>query len=306
MSLLYLLPLLALAPCAWPAEYPVLRAEHPFPFSRFFVPNHASPRMAVVMLHGSEGGSIPYLESEGAILAGAGYAVLTLCYFDCGRGLAGTRKTLKQVEATLVLDAVKWLRTLPESNGRVVVYGFSRGGELALIAASLAASEAETPDAVVAHAPSDTYNGPFNWNWQDAACWVCPNGPGRCPASTPRSALSWNPGCGPDDPSRIDTSWSAWLAGGERVRSRTRIEIERFPGPVLITVGENDSLWPAEQTRRIEQTLHAHGRDVKVHYFPGADHVFGFRDENRRREIVLEFLKGIVPPPVEPPAGERH
>nr|MBN8729679.1 alpha/beta fold hydrolase [Acidobacteriota bacterium] len=288
-----LLAFALLAPYAWGGEYPVLRAEHPFPYSRFFVPNGGGVRTSVVMLHGSEGGSVPFLESEAAILAGAGYAVLTLCYFDCGRGLAGTRQTLKDVEATVVLDAVKWLRSLPQSDGRVIVYGFSRGGELALIAGSAAVTPEETPDALIAHAPSDLYRGPFNWSWRDAACWVCAAGPGRCAPSTPRAALAWNPGCGPDDEQKIDHNWSAWRVRGDRVWAGTRIEVERFAGPVLITVGEQDSLWPADQTRRIEQTLRASGRDVEVHYFPEADHVFGYIDENRRRKLALDFINKV-------------
>jgi len=277
--------------CARSAEYPVLRAEHPFPYSRLLVPNSSGPRTSVVMLHGSEGGSVAFLDQEAAILAGAGYAVLTLCYFDCGRSLEGTRQTLKDVEAAVVLEAVKWLRSLPESDGRVAVYGFSRGGELALIAGSVASSPEETPDALIAHTPSDLYRGPFNWSWRDAACWICPAGPGRCAPSTPRAALAWNPGCGPDDERRIDHYRSAWRVRGEPVWAGTRIEVERFAGPVLLTVGEQDTLWPPDQTRRLEQTLRASGRDVEAHYFPEAGHVFAYADENRRRGLVLEFLK---------------
>lgn len=67
---------------AFCAGNPVLRTAHPFPGSRFFLTNDQERHTSVVMLHGSEGGSVPYIESEATILTSQGFAVLTLCYFD--------------------------------------------------------------------------------------------------------------------------------------------------------------------------------------------------------------------------------
>jgi len=91
--------------------YPVLREDAPFSGSSVFVPNNSMKQSSVVLLHGSEGGSEYFLDLEANILAMQGYAVLVLCYFDCNRGMTGPRKTLKNVEATVVLDAVAWLRS---------------------------------------------------------------------------------------------------------------------------------------------------------------------------------------------------
>ncbi len=273
--------------------YPVLRELHPFPYSRFFIPNGAERRTSVVMLHGSEGGSVPYLESEAAILASQGFAVLVLCYFDCGRGLAGVRQTLRDVDVSLVHRATAWLRSLPESDGKVVVYGFSRGAELALIAGGASGTDAERPDALVVHSPSDLHNSFFNWSWRDAACWLCRAGQGNCARDAPRAAFVWNIGCGPDDETRMDFSQSAWRVDGSIVRAGTRIPVERFPGPTMITVGEQDEVWPVSQTRRIEAALRAFGREPEVHYFPEGGHVFGYAGENERRRLVLEFLRKI-------------
>ncbi|MSV28215.1 MAG: hypothetical protein EXQ52_05655 [Bryobacterales bacterium] len=281
------------ASSAFGADYPVLRTLHPFPGSRFFLPNDQDQHTSVVMLHGSEGGSVPYIESEATILASQGFAVLTLCYFDCNRGLVGPRKTLRDVEATLVLRAASWLRGQPHSNGKVAVYGFSRGAELALIVGSLTATAAERPTALIAHSPSDIYNSFYNWSWQEPSCWVCRNGLGRCPTNAPRSELAWNPACGPDDETRMDFSQSAWLIHGANVPRGVRIRIEDFDGPILITVGERDTVWSPDQTRRIEATLRDWGRNPEVHYFPEGGHVFGGDDENRRRAHVLRFLRAL-------------
>jgi dienelactone hydrolase len=290
-ALLSLLPALLAA-----GDYPVLRELHPFPYSRFFVPNHSQPRTSVVMLHGSEGGSVPYIESEATILASQGFAVLVLCYFDCGRGLTGPRQTLRDIDVGIVHRAVRWLREQPASNGKVAVYGFSRGAELALIAGSLDVAPEERPDALLAHSPSDTYNSFFNWSWQEPSCWICNRGQGVCNPAGPRSQYTWNISCGPDDETRMDFSRSAWLVNGLPVPAGTRIAVERLESPILITVGEDDDVWPVAQTRRIEARLVSAGRLPQVHYFPGAKHVFGYQDENRRRQLVFDFLRAIRSP----------
>lgn len=276
---------------AWAGSYPVTVAPTPFYGSRLYLPNDGTKHPAVIMLHGSEGGSEHFLDSEATILATQGYAVLMYCYFDCNRSPIAPRKTLKNVEATGILDAVAWLRSQPKNNGKVVVYGFSRGAEFAMITGSLRTSDSNKPDALIAHSPSDVFNGPFNWSWREPACWLCKAGQGKCNESSPQIDFSWNPSCGPDDPTRMDFSRSAWKIFGATVLQGERIEIEKFGRPILITVGEKDEVWPVDQTHRIEATLKAAGQSPEIHYFPNQGHVFRGVDEQSRREIVLTFLQ---------------
>lgn len=283
--------LFSAAACA--STYPVIRPQTPFSGSRFFAPNDSAKHTSIVMLHGSEGGS-EHSDSEASILATQGYAVLRFCYFDCNRGLTGPRESLLGVEATKVLDAVAWLRARPQSNGKVVVYGFSRGAELALIIGGLPMTQNNRPSAIIAHSPSDVFVGPFSWSWREPACWLCTAGIGKCSAVSPKSAYEWNPACGPNDPRKIDRTVSAWLVSGKSIPDRTRVEIEKYEGPLLITVGDNDEVWPVDQTKRIETTLKASGRKPEIHYFVGAGHGFRGKDEINRRLLVLDFL-GRVP-----------
>jgi dienelactone hydrolase len=274
-------------------DYPVLRSPHPFPGSRLVLPNPVSEnkRTAVVMLHGSEGGSAFLIKPEADVLATQGFAVLLLCYFDCQRGLVGPRQTLRSVDIAVVVDAIRWLRGQAWSNGKVAVYGFSRGGELAMIIGARTAPDSDAPSAVIAHSPSDVHNSSWNWSWRDPACWICAQG--TCPGTVPQAGHRWNSGCGPDDERLMDFSMSAWLVDGQAVRSGRRIEVERIDRPVLITVGEDDQTWTPAQTLRIEAAMRGAGRSPEVHYFPGAGHVFGGDDENRRRALVLNFLRRL-------------
>jgi dienelactone hydrolase len=291
---LILLSLLVPFSC-FASDYPVKVKGTPFEGSRLYVPNDGHPHRSILMLHGSEGGSEPFVDLEAQVLATQGYTILVYCYFDCTRGLVGPRETLKNVETTKVLDAVAWLRTQPESDRSVAIYGFSRGAEFAMIIGSLPTTKENRPDALIAHTPSDVFNSAWNWSWQDKACWLCKAGIDKCTDSSPDSDYQWNPGCGPDDPTKMDFTKSAWLVSGMNIAAKTRIEVEKYDGPILITVGEKDQVWPVDQTHRIEASLRAAGRNPEVHYFPNGGHNFWGDDELQRRELVLNFLSGLAP-----------
>lgn len=280
---------------AAPVPYPVVKDSSPFTGSRFYRPAQLPPGetkiKSVVMLHGSEGGSEPLIDAEANVLATLGYNVLVLCYFDCNRGINGPRQILRNVEATLVLDAVAWMRKLPTSNGFVAVYGFSRGGELAMVAGALASTPENKPDALIAHTPSDMFNGPVTWDWFEPSCWLCRRGQGQCPEGSPNSEFEWNLTCGRDkDPALVDFTLSAWLINGKQVRAGERIPVEGYNGPVLLTVGMKDEIWPADQTKRIEKTLQAGGRKVQARYFPNGAHKLEGADELERKQLVIDFL----------------
>ena len=274
-------------------EFPVIQQITPFYGSRFFVPQNNNTHTSVIMLHGSEGGSEHYLDSEAMSLAKNGFAVLLFCYFDCDRG-NGIRKTLKNVEVTNILNASYWLKVQPRSNKKVVVYGFSRGSELALITGSISYLDGQKGlNAIIAHSPSDVFNGPWNWSWANPSCWLCKAGSGKCSSASPKSDYKWNLTCGPDDPNKLDFSKSAWLVLGKNIPSKTRIEIERFRWPILITVGNKDEVWPVEQTKRIENKLKSEGKKPEVHYFSNEGHVFKGNSELLRRQLVINFINRL-------------
>lgn len=274
--------------------YPLTFESTPFIGSGLVRPNDTDKHTMVLMLHGSEGGSRRSLSGEANLLATMGYGVMTYCYFDCDRGLTGPRQTLQNVELTRVQAAIHWLRKNPASNGKVVVYGFSRGAELTLILGSLPFAPETRPSALIAHSPSDVYNGPYNWDWNEPACWICKHGEGQCNENSKETDFRWNPSCNPDnDINKIDFTKSAWLLNGINIPSETPIAIEKYDGPIMITVGTKDKVWPFEQTQRLEAKLKKFGRSPEVIYFPGADHGFYGADEMKRRDLVLDFLKRV-------------
>ncbi|WP_235272409.1 acyl-CoA thioester hydrolase/BAAT C-terminal domain-containing protein [Halomonas sp. KO116] len=46
----------------------------------------------------------------------------------------------------------------------------------------------------------------------------------------------------------------------------TPIEIERYPGPLLLSHGTKDQVWSVEMTQRLVTRLREHGRHPEVHF----------------------------------------
>lgn len=272
------------------STYPILQLKNPFYGSSLYSTNNQEKKTSILLLHGSEGGSANYINVEAAVLATQGFLVLAFCYFDCNQISNGYKQTLKNIELTKIFETIQWLRNQPTSNGKVIVYGFSRGAELSLIMGSLSEELNIKIDGVIAHAPSDLYMKPYNSNWRNPICWLCTAGVNQCNEQSPPTAYWWNMKCGEYDLQLYNEPNSAWLLNGKNILAGKRIEIEKYNGPILITVGEKDEVWPVDQTHRIDATLIAAGKKATIRYFPNAGHVFRGPDEINRKDLVLEFI----------------
>lgn len=266
----------------------------PFTGSTLFRIDDGRRRLSLILLHGSEGGSDPEFAWYARLWAKLGYAVLAYCYFDCGRLPDALPATLKNVETSRVLDAVAWLRQQSFSDGKVALFGFSMGAELALIVGTLQAGE-RAPNALIAHSPGEFFDPPFNPNWVKPSCWTCV---GQCKTNAPREPdpnFAWHPRCGGDTPDTVDYARSGWLIHGVSTASGTRIPIEKFGGPILLIQGEEDKAWHGRgQTRDIEASLKTFGKPPTTYYFPGAGHDFaGTADMGCEMRLVRAYLQNL-------------
>jgi dienelactone hydrolase len=96
------------------------------------------PRPVVILLHGS-GGPIAYVDAWALRLHALGWATFLVDSFS-GRGLASVRDNQRALGRLVgVLDAYQALQALAQhplvDPGRIVLMGFSRGGQCALYAA---------------------------------------------------------------------------------------------------------------------------------------------------------------------------
>ena len=266
----------------------------PFAGSKLFRPDDGRRHLSLILLHGSEGGSDPEFAWYARLWSKLGYAVLAYCYFDCDRTGDALPASLKNVETSKVLDAVGWLRRQPFNDGKVAVFGFSMGAEMALIVGSLERGQG-APDALIAHSPGQFFDPPFNPNWVKPSCWTCI---GHCKTKAPRGPdpnFKWHPYCGADTPDTLDNAKSGWLTYGKSVPSGTRIPIEKFDGPILLIQGENDTAWHGRgQTHDVEASLEKSGRSPTTYYFPGAGHDFaGTADMGCEMRLVRAYLQKL-------------
>jgi dienelactone hydrolase len=219
----------------------------------WFLPPGDGPHPAVIVLGGSEGG-LPVLFAA-PLLASHGYATLALAYF----GLPGLPRGLVNIPLEYFGKAIAHVRAaIAPRNDFVAVYGTSRGGELALLVASLYADIR----AVVAVVPSGLTSGGLG-----------PSEPGDL---RPRGAWTL---AGEPLPDMLENN-RYWVAEPVQSQSpikdtprvlnamrdldaveRATIAVERIKGPVLMVSGRDDQIWPSFELaeiarRRLEQHNH--------------------------------------------------
>ena len=245
------------------------------------------PLPVVIALGGSEGGS-SFGRTFGPWLASQGYAVLVLPYYAPDWGsekLPGLPVDFADIPVDRLTALRQWIEARPDlDRRRIGLYGVSKGGEMAIIAAS----RFSWLKAVAAVVPSDVV-------WEG---W----GPNVKTDDT-RSSFSWAGKPLPFVPYEGMRETIAALYRGEtrtlraphergraanpaRVASAT-IPIERYRGALLVAGGGKDETWPsAIMAENIGLTRKRIGLSTTVLTFPDAGHGLsgsGWEPENYPR-----------------------
>lgn len=233
---------------------------------RLYAPAGSQPVPHVLVLHGSEGAWSGFAHLHAAMLATRGFAALPFGYSVGGNAWnAGRIESIPIDKTAAALDA---LRALPGCNGKAAIYGLSRGAEHALLLASLTASDPEhqAPDAVAVHAPPDVVCGAF-----DAREWRDSGDPGW---------QSW-------DPAR--RAWT-WKGKDDGLLPTQPIAIERYPGPLFISVGDQDQTWAPAMSRRLAERYARSGRVAELLAFEREGHVLSAEASMLRDERLATFF----------------
>ena len=170
------------------------------------------------------------------------------------------------VELDETVEALALMRGHETVSGPMGIWGLSRGAEHALLLASLMAREgrSDMPQAVAVLAASDVIWPAFLDVYE---------------ARTHPAPLDWS-----------KRAWR-WHGSSEGLAPRAPIEVERYPGPLSLSHGEADRVWPAEQTRRLEARLRTHGREPDVFLYPGEGHALGAEAASVDRARVADFFR---------------
>lgn len=233
-------------------------------------PNADGPFPAVMLLHGSEGGYSGWMHRTAAMFAANGF----LCYphsysKGCNSWNAGH---IENVEISQTAEALIALRHFAPSNGKVAVYGLSRGAEHALLLAGLMAQNGldGLPEAVACHAAPDVICGAFD-------------------AKTYRD--KGDPGWQVWDPSR--RAWT-WNDNSDNLLPTSPIAMEHYKGPLFLSTGTNDKVWSPKMTRRLEARRKTANLPVEAHYYQGEDHVPTSEAENKHHELLMSFFASHI------------
>ncbi|MEW6732091.1 MAG: acyl-CoA thioester hydrolase/BAAT C-terminal domain-containing protein [Acidobacteriota bacterium] len=201
---------------------------------RFFQPAQPGPRPGILVLGGSEGG-LAASEQDAALLASHGYATLALAYF----GAEGLSQTLDQIPIEYLKKGLDWLATHKSvDRSKLAVFGGSKGGELALLLASL------FPElkAVVAYVPSNVvWQGIGDMGPGTGSSWTYQNQP--IPYVVPQVTEDFMK----QDFSKSITIGPIYLEGlkDKAAVEKATIAVEKINGPVLLLSGKDDQLWPS-------------------------------------------------------------
>ncbi|MFG6178185.1 alpha/beta hydrolase family protein [Halomonas sp. THAF12] len=235
-------------------------------FGTTYGPAGDGPFPGILILHGSEGGFSGWSHRLAVLFAAHGFLAYPHAYSRGGN--VWNAGAIEEVALDRTAEAMAALRESAYCSGQVGMHGVSRGGEHALLLASLMAEEglAGQADALAAHAPADVVCGAF-----DARSFRDSGDPGW---------QAW------DAASR---AW-AWRGSSERLKPTTRIEIERYAGPVLLSHGVEDATWSVDMTRRLAERLGARGGYVETHLYEGEGHMLRGEAENLHHEQLLRFF----------------
>ena len=256
------------------------RDATPFPGARFFHRPGAARRPALILLGGSEGGSL--VTRAGPDWASRGYAVLALPYYSPpGWGANGPMPAelpaLPAAFADIPVDRLEqvraWLVAQPEVDAtRIGVMGTSKGAEFAL----LAGTKMPWISAIVAVVPTDVV-------WE---------GWGQGVASGQRSSFSWKGEPLPFVPYKDFEKELVGFQTGAEVRIRrpqdagraanpervpaARIAVEKIAAPVLVIGGHDDQVWDSGgMAEAIVKARAAAGRPTEAVIEREAGHFLG-------------------------------
>ncbi|MFA6409057.1 MAG: alpha/beta fold hydrolase [Gammaproteobacteria bacterium] len=200
--------------------------------AKLFLPEANEPRPAVIILGGSGGG---FDEPIARLFARQGYVALALAYFNAD----GLPKYLENIPLEYFLNAIRWLKNqLCVKSKQVHLYGISRGGELAILLASIFPEEITS---VVAVVPSCvTYGGVPHvkkpaWTLNKKPLPIAPSPEVEDEREQQRTYNSVN----------LTQLFLEKMKKNAEKFETAMIKVENIKCPLLIVSGKDDRMWPS-------------------------------------------------------------
>lgn len=221
---------------------------------------NANSSRLVVFFHGSDGPT-KYSLSNASEIAAAGFRVIHLCWYNCGKPFFDDMEPLQRIDLAGVADKIKTiiseLAVQPES---IYYIGISRGAELVSLLASHAGELGLKIDggALVAgiSVTADSRN------------------------SKPRATSLLADNFGSPEPS--------WRIGTRVIPNRTLIDVSKFKAPLFIAHGEEDKIWAVGNAYKLRDRYQMNGRRAKMLIFSDEGHQF---TRQAREKLFAELTR---------------
>jgi dienelactone hydrolase len=242
--------------------------QHPF-VGTICTPSAPGRHPAVILLGGSEGGDVTG-RALAPLFAQHGYVAASVAYFAA----PGLPQYLVDIPVETVGRALTAIEARVDvDSARIAIFGGSKGGEFAL----LAASTYPQIDAVVADVPS-----PFAWmglgayNQPQGCSWTL--NAKELPCVPPDTAAGQQIGAEfmQHQPLVLRAFYDASMKDSAAVRAAF-FPLERIHGPVLCLSGHDDQLWdsPLQCAMALSYLqTHHHPYDDRAIDYPNAGHTF--------------------------------
>ncbi|SFD45843.1 acyl-CoA thioesterase/bile acid-CoA:amino acid N-acyltransferase family protein [Clostridium uliginosum] len=256
--------------------------------ARYFKADDDIPKPGIIVLSGSEGG-MEKAQITAGLLASHGYSALALCYF----GLESLPSSLEKIPLEYIENAIKWMgKEQTVLSDKICIYGRSKGGELALLAASIF----KQIKGVIANTPSSIV-------WQ-----------GLNESNRPSKYSSWSYK-GKEIPYLKFNSLAAfkyiikkkfrqsaqisdiYRSSVNSIKaSECTIAVEKINGPILLISGEKDEFWSSKIfceniIKRLDEFKFKNKREH--HDYRGSGHFItlpyqGLREEQNNPEAIIK------------------
>ena len=263
--------------------------EHPF-IGTICAPSSPGRHPAMLMLGGSEGGNST-MPQIAPLFAAHGYVAVTVAYF----GLPGLPQYLVDVPVETIGRALRAVASRNDVNPTEIgIFGGSKGGELALLAASTypaikaVVADVPSPVAFVGLGANDSPSG-CSWSYRGKALPCVP----VSQAAEAAIGTEFQHG-GPLVLRRLyDLSLDADPA---QVR-KSFFHLERIDGPVLCLAGADDRMWNSPRQCAMAMTYlkaHHHQYADRSIVYPDAGHLFLFAMNGPQSAVVSAPIGGMV------------
>ena len=276
---------LALIACATSCIEP----KNTIPDTKYYPPKGESKNVAIMMFGGSEGGLPDYYDTEG--FTEKGYPCIAVGYF----GTENTPDRLELIPLEYFEDVIMKFKSQPDvGNKKILVWGNSKGGELAL----LLASRYKQIEGVIAAVPSSVVfqgiggGSSSSWSYKGEPIPFVPYAPY-------------------DQSKVVNLQYRELyeLSIKQTVAvEKAAIKVENINGPILLLTGREDTMWPSSQMgemiiKRLEETRFPHwyrhfAYDDAGHTLNDSHMMGGNKDGNKKARVdseqrIVDFISRL-------------